>query len=140
MKLFKGGSQLERKSIFWHFPGYLDGPDPGSRDDKFRSRPVTTIRKGDWKLLLYHEEWALDGGLKTVNTNNAVELYNLKSDISEQKNMANINKPKRDELLAELLAWIKKTDAKLAVEPNPHYGKEQVKNKPIKPKGDDIDE
>ena len=140
VKLFKGGNQLERKSIFWHFPGYLDGPDPGSRDEKFRSRPVTTIRKGDWKLMLYHEEWALDGGLKTVNTNQAVELFNLKNDVSEQTNMANTNKSKRDELLGELLAWIKNTDAKLAFEPNPNYGKEQVKNKPIKPKGDDIDE
>lgn len=140
VKLFNGGGQLERKSIFWHFPGYLDKPNPGARDQVFRSRPVTTIRKGDWKLMLYHEEWTLDGGMKTVNTNNAIELYNLKDDPSEQKNLANINKPKRDELLADALTWIKKTDAKLAHEPNPHYGKANVKNKPIKPEGDDVDE
>src|SRR5690606_28806875 len=54
--------ELKRDSIFWHFPGYLDRPVLRGRDPLFRTRPVSVIRKGDWKLLLYHEEWQLDGG------------------------------------------------------------------------------
>jgi hypothetical protein len=60
--LLQGGTSLNRSSIFWHFPGYLDGPVPQGRDATFRTRPVTVIRQGDWKLHLFHEEWLWDGG------------------------------------------------------------------------------
>jgi arylsulfatase A-like enzyme len=69
------------------------------------------IRKGDWKLHLYHEEWLLDGGREQMDTNNAVELYNIAADIGERRNLASANPTKRDELLDDLLAWMKKTQA-----------------------------
>jgi hypothetical protein len=50
-----------------------------------------------------------------------VELYNLKDDIGERKDLANSNTTKRDELLDELLAWFQTTKALLATEPNPKY-------------------
>ena len=62
LPLFKGNGKLKRQAIFWHFPGYLDDPVLRGRDPVFRTRPVSVIRKGDWKLHLYHEEWQLDGG------------------------------------------------------------------------------
>lgn len=49
----------------------------------FRTRPVSVILKGDWKLHLYHEEWQLDGGRAKLATSHAVELYNLAEDIGE---------------------------------------------------------
>jgi len=113
LPLFKGETTLPRNSIFWHFPGYLDVPVPRGRDKVFRTRPVTTIRKGDWKLLCYHEEWLLDGGQEKLDTNHAVELYNLKDDPGEHHDLAGENHPKRDELMADIVAWWKKTDAKL---------------------------
>lgn len=100
--LQKGG--LSRQSIFWHFPGYLDT----------RAKPTTTIRKGDWKLLLFHEEWLLDGGWDKRHTNKSVELYNIAQDMSESKNLAMQEPDKRDELLKELLNWIETTKAPLA--------------------------
>jgi arylsulfatase A-like enzyme len=100
--------------VFWHFPGYLDRPVIRGRDKDFRTRPVSVIRKGDWKLHLYHEEWLLDGGREKLATNNATELYNLTEDIGERHNLTNENTAKRDELLDDLLAWFQKTDAKLA--------------------------
>ncbi|MBB6052892.1 sulfatase [Armatimonas rosea] len=106
--LLKGGSTLKRQAIFWHFPGYLNDPVIRGRDKDFRTRPISVIRKGDWKLHLYHEEWVLDGG------KNALELYNLKDDIGERSNLADTNPSKRDELLKDLLAWIKSTNAPLA--------------------------
>lgn len=119
--LFKGGDALQRQAIFWHFPGYLNSPVIRGRDPIFRTRPVSVIRKGDWKLHLYHEEWQLDGGRDKITTNNAAELYNLAKDIGERKNLANAQPQKRDELLDDLLAWFKATDAKLPTEPNPDY-------------------
>jgi arylsulfatase A-like enzyme len=109
--LEKSTSGLKRQAIFWHFPGYLDGPVTRGRDAVFRTRPVSVIRKGDWKLHLYHEEWLIEGGREKLDTNNAVELYNIGADIGERRNLASANPAKRDELLDDLLAWMKKTQA-----------------------------
>jgi arylsulfatase A-like enzyme len=117
--LLKGESKLERRAIFWHFPGYLGGPVPRGRDPVFRTRPVSVIRKGDWKLHLYHEEWQLDGGRKMLDRNNAAELYNLAADPGERKNLALSQTHKRDELLNDLLVWMEQTPARLPSEPNP---------------------
>ena len=66
LPLLKGEGELQRQAIFWHFPGYLDRPVIRGRPldvrTGFRTRPVSVIRKGDWKLHLFHEEWQLDGG------------------------------------------------------------------------------
>lgn len=120
--LVTAATPLKRKSIFWHFPGYLDRANPGARDNEFRTRPVTVIRKGDWKLHLFHEEWSLDGGLNKVATNQSVELYDLSNDIGEHENLAGTASEKRDELISDLLSWSQKVDAKFAQEPNPKYG------------------
>jgi arylsulfatase A-like enzyme len=110
------GEKLKRESIFWHFPGYLDEAVSRGREldvrTGFRTRPVSVIRKGEWKLHLYHEEWLLDGGREKITTNNAVELYHISEDIGEHKDLANTNTAKRDELLDELLGWCKTTNAK----------------------------
>ncbi|MDX2040600.1 MAG: sulfatase [Acidobacteriota bacterium] len=121
LPLFKQTGKLKRQSLFWHFPGYLDDPVIRGRDAVFRTRPVSVIRKGDWKLHLYHEEWLLDGGREKLVTNNSVELYNIAADIGERTNLANTNKAKRDELLNELLAWLKSVNAPLPTERNPAY-------------------
>jgi len=87
----------------------------------FRSHPTSVIRKGVWKLHLYHEEWQIDGGREKVETNNWVELYNIAADIGERKNLANENRAKRDELLDDLLKWFKSANAPLPTERNPAY-------------------
>ncbi|MCD2423042.1 sulfatase [Niabella pedocola] len=106
-------THTRRPALFWHFPGYLDQPVIRGRDQVFRSRPVTVIRKGDWKLHLYHEEWLLDGGRAAMDQNNAIELYNLKTDEGEHENLAGVNKAKRNELLDDLLQWMQTTKAPL---------------------------
>jgi arylsulfatase A-like enzyme len=124
LPLLKGEKGLNRESLFWHFPCYLQaykGMTDESRDPLFRTRPVSVIRKGDWKLLMFHEEWALDGGSKNVDGNNSVELYNLKDDIAEQNNLAQINPGKRDELLKDLMDWQKSIKAPIPTNPNPEY-------------------
>jgi arylsulfatase A-like enzyme len=113
LPLFKGTGRLTRKAIFWHFPGYLDIPVIRGRDKVFRTRPVSVIRKGDWKLHLYHEEWILDGGREKVESNNSVELYHLGSDPGERHNLANRERGKRDELLDDIWSWISSVKAPL---------------------------
>jgi arylsulfatase A-like enzyme len=119
--LMTHGDTLKRKSIFWHFPGYLDRPVPRGRDPIFRTRPVSVINRDHWKLYLYHEEWSLDGGREGIDSNGAVELYNLRDDIGERIDLAGTNIAKRDELLDELLKWFESAGAKLASEPNPNF-------------------
>jgi len=119
LPLLRGGKSIDRDKLFWHFPAYLEsyaGLKEDSRDTLFRTRPVSVIRKGDWKLLMFHEEWVLDGGRGKISENNAVELYNLKTDISERHNLCNIEKNRRDELLDELIKWLKETDAQVPTE------------------------
>jgi len=121
LPLLKGEKSINRDKLFWHFPAYLEsyaGLKEDSRDTLFRTRPVSVIRKGDWKMLMFHEEWVLDGGRGKISENNAVELYNLKTDIGEQKNLSNIEIEKRDELLDELLLWLKETEATLPADAN----------------------
>ena len=134
LPLLKGESGLKRQAIFWHFPGYLDSPVTRGREldvrTGFRSRPVTVIHKGDWKLHLFHEEWQLDGGRAKLAENHAVELYNLKDDIGERNDLANKNTAKRDELLDELLIWHQSVHALVPDQPNPKYDpKATVKGK-----------
>ncbi len=125
--LLEGKNEILREAIFWHFPGYLEayaGLKEDSRDPVFRTRPVSVIRKGDYKLLQFHEEWVLDGGFENIETNNSVELYNIKNDISETNNLCNIEVEKRNELLHDLLMWQKKTNALVPSEANPEYKKQ----------------
>ena len=124
LPLLKASGQLRRAAIFWHFPGYLDTPVIRGRDPVFRTRPVSVIRKGDWKLHLYHEEWQLDGGREKLSTNRAIELYHIASDIGERRDVASTEPRKRDELLDHLLSWMAAIKAPLPVERNPAYAPE----------------
>jgi arylsulfatase A-like enzyme len=133
VSLLNGEATINRKALFWHFPAYLEsyqGMKDESRDTVFRSRPVSVIRKGDWKLLQFHEEWVLDGGRQNISENNAVELYNLADDISETKNLAAVETDKRDELLDDLIKWQQEIDAPIPREINTRYnGKNRTKLK-----------
>jgi len=124
LPLLRGERHMGREAIFWHFPAYLEsykGLRGASRDTLFRTRPVSVIRKDDWKLLMFHEEWVLDGGMERIASNNSVELYNLVKDPGEQINLSNTETRKRDELLKELLEWQQSIDAPLPEEANPDY-------------------
>lgn len=127
--LLKQSGKLKRKSIFWHMPGYLDKPVARGRDKVFRTRPVTVMRKGRWKLHLYHEEWVLDGGKGEIASNNSVELYDLESDIGEHKNLANQNPEIRDMMVNELIKWHGVTEAPVPSEKNPEYDPSKSKEK-----------
>jgi hypothetical protein len=96
VKLFRNSSSpLQREAIYQHFPGYL-GAGPG----EWRTTPVGTIQVGEWKLMEFFE----DGRL---------ELYNLRDDIGEQKNLASAMPDKAKELHEKMLAWRQSVGAKM---------------------------
>ena len=86
-------AKLAREAIYQHFPGYL-----GAGVDQWRTTPVSLIHAGDWKLMEYLE----DGRL---------ELYNLRDDLGETKNLATTMPEKTQELHAKLRAWRAATNA-----------------------------
>ena len=109
-------ASLKREAIFWHFPCYLQGYTP--RHGPFRTTPAAAIRMGDWKLIEFFE----DGKL---------ELYNLKSDLSEKNNLAQKMPAKTKELHAAMLKWRKSVKAPVPTEKNPLYDPKAV----FKPRG-----
>ncbi|RYD49441.1 MAG: aryl-sulfate sulfohydrolase, partial [Verrucomicrobiaceae bacterium] len=79
--------KVERDALFWHFPGYL-----GAGGNTWRTRPVSVVRSGKWKLLQNLEDRSL-------------ELYDLKNDVGEKQNLSETQPEKAKELLAKLDAW-----------------------------------
>jgi arylsulfatase A-like enzyme len=109
--LLKGeDKELAERPIYWHFPAYLQSYSvwKEQRDPLFRSRPCGIIRVGDYKLHQYFE----DGGL---------ELYNLKDDIGETRNLAQTFPEKTQELLKQMEAWREEIGAPVPNEPNPEF-------------------
>ncbi|MFM7458651.1 MAG: sulfatase [bacterium] len=111
--LTQSGTTLARSSIFWHFPGYLDGETIRPRNKGFRSKPVTVVRQGDWKLHLYHEEWLLRKNDSDDSINSAIELFNLAKDPGERENVVASNIEKRDSLIQEIKDFWERTGADL---------------------------
>ena len=108
------GKLMEDRPIFWHFPAYLE---MGKRDrarqnshdgPNFRTTPCSVVRYGDWKLIRYYET-------------DDIELFNLKEDIGESRNLADVEKEKKMELEQILEDWLNETKAPLPTEINPEY-------------------
>ncbi len=89
------GKALERNTLFWHYPHY------------HRTKPFGAIREGDWKLIEFIE----DGEM---------ELFDLKSDPAEGKNLAKEKPEKAADLLTKLKAWRVSVNAQMMT-PNPNY-------------------
>lgn len=81
------GGSLKRSAIYQHFPGYL-----GAGANSWRTTPVGLIQSGDWKLMEFFEEGRL-------------ELYNLKQDVGEQKNLAAEEPEQAKALHAQMRSW-----------------------------------
>ncbi len=96
---------FQRKALYWHYPHY-----------KSITVPYSSIRKGDYKLIVYHEqELSPYGG-------NATELFNLKEDIGETRNLADKLPEIRDELYRDLCSYRKDMNAQMP-EVNLNYKK-----------------
>jgi len=109
--LKNASASLDREAIFWHFPCYLQGSgDP--HGGPFRTTPAAAVRAGDWKLI----EWFETGRL---------ELYNLREDIGERKNLAESHPAELARLHSLMKAWRAEVKAPVPTEANPRYAPEQ---------------
>ncbi|MEI8380078.1 MAG: sulfatase [Planctomycetota bacterium] len=94
----RGESDLQRQRLFWHFPCYVG-----------KATPSSAIREGDFKLIEFYE----DGGRR--------ELYNLKNDPNEERDLAKTQPEKTAALYRTLRSWQTETGAAIPKEANPNY-------------------
>jgi len=101
VRLLKGDRRLERHALYWHYPHYSNQGGV----------PSGAVRQGDFKLIEFYE----DGRL---------ELFNLKEDLGETRNLAKANPGKARELQQLLERWRRSVNATMP-ESNPGYDPEK---------------
>lgn len=98
-RLLRGSPRLEARDNFWHYPHY--SPQLG--------RPSAAMRRGDYKMILFFED-------------DHVEMYNLKKDIGETKDLVASDPGRAADMRRALEAWLRETDAQLPTK-NAKYDK-----------------
>jgi len=93
----KGTAGPVARKFFWHFPHY----------NNQGGRPSGAVRDGDWKFIVYY-----DTGV--------VELYHLRDDVSESKNLAPDQRERAAELNRLHQVWRKEIGAQMNT-PNPDF-------------------
>jgi arylsulfatase A len=96
LSVLKGESAKPRE-LYWHYPHYANQG----------SRPGGAVRAGEWKFIEFYET-----GRR--------ELFNVKKDLSESRNVAAENPKIVEELATKLESWRKEVGAKMPT-PNPGY-------------------
>jgi len=95
--LLKQTGGLKRDALYWHYPHYSNQG----------GRPGGAVRQGDWKLIEFYDDGAL-------------ELYNLRDDLGEATNLAAKLPEKAAELRKKLDDWRRAVGAQMPL-PNPDY-------------------
>jgi len=88
--LLKGAERLKREAIFWHYPHYHGGG----------ATPYGAVRARDYRLVEFYEDMR-------------VEMYNLKDDLAERKDLAATQKEKAAELREMLHRWREAVSAQM---------------------------
>jgi arylsulfatase A len=97
--LLRQTKSLKPRELYWHYPHYNNGNGAACV-------PFTAVREGDLKLLHFHE----DGRF---------ELYNLKHDVGETKNLASAQPRDVRRLAAKIDQWRKDVNAQMpSLNPN----------------------
>ncbi|MEP3211133.1 MAG: sulfatase [Maribacter sp.] len=94
--ILKGGNYDGVRPLFWHYPNEWGPTGPGIG-------AASTVRKGDWKLIYYHAD-------------RSMELFNIKEDIGETKNLADENADTLKELATTLSDYLKGVNAQMPID------------------------
>jgi len=111
--LLRGTGTLPARDLFWHYPHHQHYQLGGAM-------PYGAIRRGDFKLVEHFNEMK-------------VELYNLREDLSESRDLAAAQTEKVAELRDRLHAWRKEVGAQMPT-PNPNYNPAKPEYTPPPPK------
>ena len=101
-------AKVSERVLYWHFPAYLEGGNVETTDRRFRTRPVSVVRQGEWKLIENYET-------------GKYELYNVVNDISEREELSGTYPQKVEELSRVLDQWKEEVHAPVPTELNPDY-------------------
>ncbi len=107
--ILRGNGAVKRNELFWHYPHYQHYQLGGTT-------PYGAIRQGDFKLIEFFDDMR-------------VELYNLKDDIGEQKDLAKLMPDKTNQLRDRLHAWRKEVGAQMPTV-NPAYDPNRPEHTP----------
>lgn len=109
------GDKFKERSIFWHYPLYLEGsnegkvvPVHGTENFYWRAVPSSMIVKGEWKMIHYFED-------------NSFKLYRPGADLSESKELSSQFPEIAAALKAELIKWQKETKAVIPTAENEKF-------------------
>lgn len=91
LPVLTGEADLQRDALFWHYPNFAF-----HRDNRLGS----AIRMGDYKLIEFFDK-------------NEVELYNLREDLGEKKNLAGVEAGRVEEMRKRLSRWREKSGARM---------------------------
>ncbi len=116
--LWQQSGSLKRTALHWHMPTYTTN---------YGRTPCAVIREGDWKLIHWFGDYMDTTGFTPDDKpygklviGPRTELYNVREDISETRNLATERPKKTTHLTNALNAWLKHTGAKLPT-PNPDF-------------------
>jgi arylsulfatase A len=105
--VLRGEKFIERDALFWHFPHY----------HRQGYKPSGAIRMGDYKLIEWYER-SIQG------LDYQYDLYNIKEDIGESKNLANEMPELVIKMKNRLHNWLNEVGAnKMKINPNFDYEK-----------------
>jgi len=110
LPVFRQTGSLERDTLYWHYPHYHSSG----------IAPSGAIREGKYKLIEWFEK-SIDG----IETEGALELFDLEKDVGEQNNLARKMPEKTKQLYQKLAAWRKSVNAQ-EMEKNALYNPEQA--------------
>lgn len=109
---------LARDTLAWHMPTYTA---------MYGRTPCAVIRKGDWKLIHWFGDYLDPTGFTPDDTpygklviGPRTELYNLRDDLGETRDLAATHPDRAQELRAALEAWFQDTGARFP-EKNPDF-------------------
>ncbi|MCA8953490.1 MAG: sulfatase [Planctomycetes bacterium] len=88
---------VPERALYWHFPGYLQAD---GRRGTWRTTPGSVIRRGDHKLIWWYET-------------GTAQLFDLANDLGEDRDLAEQQPERCDELVRELGSWLERTAAPL---------------------------
>ena len=101
-----GKAKLQRKTLYWHFPGYLEA---NVRKGTWRTTPAGAIRRGNYKLIEFFED-------------QHVELYDLQHDLSQKHDLSRRLPEKTAQLRRRLHDWRTAVHAPMPIPKKPVAG------------------